>query len=616
MKAALYTAYHKPSSFIESPSIVPIHVGRGKGGTPLAGMIGDDTGDNISALNGSYCELTALYWAWKNDSESTHLGLMHYRRLLDFDQSMQSTYAEVLPGQLRMADYAERTEKWLAANAEVDLVLPVPHKMPISVRTNYLDKHDPRDLEFIEARIRDTSPEYLEDWNAVMEGRDLLLANMFMARREIILPYIEWAFDLLEALRASDISRKYVSSYNARYLGFVSERLFTVWARKYLRENPTAKVHRVNILNLSQSLVFPFISGDEFNGPETVNVAFSSDANYLPHTAAMIRTLIDHADPERRYNLFYLHENIEPRRMELLSTLLFGAPHVTLHPINVGNPFGDHYRARHHAPTNATFNRFLLFDLLPDLNRLIYIDVDMVLKGDIAEIFDIDMGDHQLAAVPDFIMTRLLATKVETQDPAVPDLGKHLREDVGLSDEQLYSYFNAGLMVLNFAKMDMAKVNRELMDMVEKTKFFFRDQDILNSYFKDSYLRLPAKYNVFNSPNLEYMDVPVDNFREAMSARNEPFIIHFAAAPQKPWRYPDVPFAQDYWTALERTPFWLETLEKTIESRGLAARLRQKHTYKMAVLNFGRWVARKLPWLRPMLYKLYAFLLRRFRWLR
>lgn len=611
MKASLYTAYHKPSSMIESPSIVPIHVGRAKAGAPLAGMIGDDTGENISALNGSYCELTALYWAWKNDTESTHFGVMHYRRLLDFDRTLPSAATEVHPGQLRMSDYAEKTEAWLTENPDIDLVIPVAHKMPMTVRVNYSEQHDARDLDFIEARIAEKSPEYLEDWRAVLDGRELLLANMFLARREIIEPYIAWMFDLLDALAASDIPRDYVSPYNSRYLGFMAERLFTVWARKYLRETPKAKVHRVNILNLSQSLVFPYLSGDVFKGADEVNVAFSSDRNYLPHAGAMVRTLVDHADPNRRYNLFYMHENIAVRDLELLQSILYGAPHINLHPINVGNPFGANYRARHHAPTNATFNRFLLFELLPDVNRLIYIDVDMVLKGDIAELFDVDMGEHQLAAVPDFIMTRVLAAKVVTKEASIPDLGQYLRDKLGMSDAQINSYFNAGLMVLDFAKMDVPKVGRDLLDMVEKTQYFFRDQDILNEYFKDSYLRLPARYNVFNSDIDEYLDVPVDNHREALASKHDPFIIHFAAAHHKPWTYPDVHFAHEYWTALERTPFWLEVLEGTIAHRTLGARLTRSETYKRAALNGGRAVGAKLPWLRPYLARSYRWALRR-----
>lgn len=613
MKATLYTAYHKPASLIESPSITPIHVGRANAKAPLDRMIGDDTGANISALNRSYCELTALYWAWKNDAESTHIGLMHYRRLLDFDRTFRSPMAEVFPGSLRFDDYCEATEAWLAKNPDIDLVAPVAHRMPMTVRENYVSEHDEADLRFVEDWLAEDSPEYVGDWNAVLNGRELLLANMFLAKREVITPYLDWMFPILDGLFNADIPRKYLSAYNERFIGFMSERLFTVYVRKFLRDHPGAKVHRVNIINLQNTLVFPFMPAAGFNGPENVNVAFSSDRAYLPHAAAMLRTLCDNAAPERQYNLFYLHENIKKRDLELLESVLYGTPNATLYPINVGSAFGDQYRAKHHAPSNATFNRFLLFKLMPDLKRMVYLDVDMVLKGDIADVFDVDMGDYQLAAVPDVIMTRVLATTVVTKDVAVPNLYDYLNRTLGLTDPQINSYFNAGLLVLNFEKMDMERVGKDLLAMVRKTQYFFRDQDILNVYFKESYLRLPAKYNVFNSDLGEYWHVPADNAREALAAKHDPFIIHFAAAHHKPWTHPEVHFAQDYWTALERTPFWLEVLEGTMKYRTLGERLKRGETYKLAIIDGGRWLGRKLPWVQPYLLRFHSYALKKIR---
>ena len=149
MTSSIYVAYHKPSSMIEGPSIRPIHVGRALAIRPLGGMIGDDTGDNISVGNGPYCELTALYWAWKNDTASNRIGLMHYRRLLDFGGWFSTSHAEIKMNQLKVADYAAQTEAWLAANPDVDLVLPKLHNMPFSVRRNYVNAHSAADLDLV-----------------------------------------------------------------------------------------------------------------------------------------------------------------------------------------------------------------------------------------------------------------------------------------------------------------------------------------------------------------------------------------------------------------------------------------------------------------------------------
>ncbi|WP_288926493.1 DUF4422 domain-containing protein [uncultured Maritimibacter sp.] len=614
MKASIYMAFHTPSPVVASAAIIPIHVGRAVADAPLDGMIGDDTGHTLSPYNGAYSELTALYWAWKNDTDATHVGLMHYRRLLDFSGTHPSPAAEVWPEAVRLDDYAAATETWLRRNAEIDLVLPISHRMPMTVDENYADQHDPRDLDFVEARMAQLSPAYLDDFRAVRAGRELLLANVFLARREIVDAYCRWAFDLLEALRSADIPRPHVSPYNARYLGFVAERLFTTFMRKYLRDHPETRVERVNILNLGRSLVVPFARGARFNDG-AVNVAFTSDRAYLPQTAAMVASLIEHAAPGRAYNLFYLHENIGDRDLDLLRSLAVAHGNVTLHAINVGTAFSQEYRARHHAPSNATYNRFLLFDLLPDVERLVYLDVDLVLCGDVAELFDTDMNDAPLAAVTDALMTRVLATRVRTRDPEVPDLYAYLSDDLGLSDDQISRYFNAGVMVMNFAAMEVAKVGRELREMVAGNRYFFRDQDILNVYFRDRFVTLPAQFNVHNSDRGAYDNVPVPIRNDALAAKADPFIVHFAAAHQKPWREPDVEFAGLFWSTLARTPFWFEVLEATRRHHSLPARLSRPDTWKHGVVIAGRRLGRRFPALTPWLLRIYRWALGRFHWI-
>jgi lipopolysaccharide biosynthesis glycosyltransferase len=384
--------------------------------------------------------------------------------------------------------------------------------------------------------------------------------------------------------------------------------------RKYLRDHPETKVRRVNVLNLGRSLVMPYARGSRFNDG-AVNVAFSSDRTYLPQTAAMVASLARTASPGRPYNLFYLHENIGERDIDLLSSVIAAHPNVTLHAINVGRAYHDAYRGRHHAPSNATYNRFLLFDLLPDVDRIVYLDVDTVLCADVATLFDTDIGTAPLAAVTDALMTRVLATRVRTRDPAVPDLYDYLARDLGLTDDQIARYFNAGVMILNFAAMDVPKVGRDLRDMVSGNRHFFRDQDILNVYFRETFETLPAHFNVHNSDRGAYDNVPVHIRNAALAAKAEPVIVHFAAAHQKPWREPDVEFAGLFWTTLAETPFWFELLDATRRHRSPVARLSRPDTWKHGVVIAGRWLGRKFPALTPWLLRLYRWALGRFHWI-
>ena len=81
-KIKILVAVHKAGDVIHDEIYTPIHVGKANAGIDL-GWMGDDTGDNISAKNQNYCELTAVYWAWKNLKDVDYVGLCHYRRFLD-----------------------------------------------------------------------------------------------------------------------------------------------------------------------------------------------------------------------------------------------------------------------------------------------------------------------------------------------------------------------------------------------------------------------------------------------------------------------------------------------------------------------------------------------------
>ena len=83
----IYVVCHKPSYVPENPYLYPIQVGTALNGTKLPGMRHDDEGDNISQKNKTYCELTAQYWAWKNE-DADYYGFFHYRRYLAFDPSL------------------------------------------------------------------------------------------------------------------------------------------------------------------------------------------------------------------------------------------------------------------------------------------------------------------------------------------------------------------------------------------------------------------------------------------------------------------------------------------------------------------------------------------------
>ena len=596
MSISLYTAYHKPAPLMASASVRPIHVGAAGASAPLRDMIGDDSGDNISIRNRAYCELTALYWAWKNDTTSTHIGLMHYRRVLDFCGDVGGAEAESYPPRFDIPDWLTRSEDWLAANLQnYDLIVPRPHRMGQSVAANYATGHAIQDFDEARAIIARDHADYLPSFDAMAAGYDLRLGNMFVMGRALFDRYCAWLFDILGQLEDADLNRADYSPQQCRYLGFVAERLLGVFVHQLQRSQPDLRVYEPAIINLSEALVTPYLNDDSLNGPAHINIAFSADQSYLAHTGAMLQSMLARADTSRQINLFFLHGGIDPDQLEMLGEVIATHPDTHLHLINAGGAFDGAYRSASRAPSNATYNRFLLFQLLPSLDRLLYVDGDMIFHGDVAQIFDADLGGHQIGAVPDYIMTRTLSGPTPTIDPNVPDLATYHRDVLGLTDDQIARYFNAGLMLLNFGAMDVAATGAALMKAAQNGQFLFRDQDILNMHFKDSYQPLDPRFNVFNTEAEAYARVPDAGHAAAMAARRDPVVTHYAAGDYKPWLPVAVPRAQYYWGALIQTPFCAQVLAD--QTGPTARRMRRS----VALKDRGRAIAARVPMLRPAL---------------
>ena len=601
-KTSLYAAFHKTAPTIDAPYVVPIHVGRATAAAPLPGMIGDDTGENISARNTEYCELTALYWAWKNDRESDRIGLMHYRRMLDIAGTFEGSQAELFVDRFDSRDWARRTGDWLERDAgNYDIVVPKLHEMGRTVEENYRNGHAAIDFDVLREVITEHYPAFREDFETEAAGYVIRLGNMFLMRREIFEPYCLWLFDILERIEAHDVDRSHYSPTQVRYLGFIAERLLGVYLRHLQRTRPELRIREVNIVNTSRALFIPYITDDSCNSPEDVNIAFSADRFYLPHTAAMLHSMLSRADRSRRINLFFLHTDIRPAPMSMLVEGLDVHPNVRFHELNAGDTFADSYRSATRAPSNATYNRFLLFELLPGLDRLLYLDVDMIVLGDICELYDTDMGGKALGAVTDHIMTRTLTGATPTIDPEVPDLGTYQREVLGLNDDRIARYINAGLLLFDFRAMDVEATGRTLFARAQEGRYLFRDQDILNMHFKDDLYILPDVWNVFNTIIAGYNRVPAANHARAMAARKAPKLIHYAAGDYKPWNAVPVPLARYYWDALRETNFFAEVIGRV---KNRAGSMRRGHVFVRA----GRNLAERVPALKPALLRGYVML--------
>lgn len=212
---ATHKKYQMPNDFM----YVPVHVG--KENKKELGYIGDNTGDNISLKNPNYCELTAMYWAWKN-SKADYLGLSHYRRHFCNKALFMGTTRNKKKNILT----SKKTQQLLE---EYDAILP--RKRNYWIETNfshYAHAHNGEDLKQTRRVIQIKYPEYVQSFDKIMKKRSAHMFNMLIMKREIFNAYSEWLFDILFQVE-KDIDISGYSPYEARVFGYISELLLDVW---------------------------------------------------------------------------------------------------------------------------------------------------------------------------------------------------------------------------------------------------------------------------------------------------------------------------------------------------------------------------------------------------
>ncbi len=190
--------------------------------------------------------------------------------------------------------------------------------------------------------------------------------------------------------------------------------------------------------------------------------------------------------------------------------------------------------------TLSTYNRLLITKLKPQLGKVIYLDVDIVLKGDIKELFDIDLENYALGAAWDINRTNYELTT---------------KELVELSED--YKYFNAGVLLIDCKKWIEQDILNKIYDIVEKygDRIKNSDETLLNKCFDCNYKIFDIKYDYMDYDYIHSPDI-------------KPFIRHFATR-KKPWNYSTavklglyLPLYEEYWYYLEMTKFYDEVYAK------------------------------------------------------
>ena len=251
------SCYHRPFTVYKNKYIQPIHVGRANCDHMVSQgllteetkkwfystMPGDDTGDNISLKNGNYCELTAVYWAWKNLEQlkdPDYVGLMHYRRVFNFDNQTGKVYS---PTKKSIMDSVRN----------YDIILTAPKKIySVTTKKEYTNVKDYFDVNFgshytdiMKNVLLDSYPEMINAYEKVLlHKKTISWYNIFIMRRDIFCEYCQWLFTFLSKIDEICI-KEGIDTSNSRLMGYYGEILLNVYVEYISSLKPHLKINYV-----------------------------------------------------------------------------------------------------------------------------------------------------------------------------------------------------------------------------------------------------------------------------------------------------------------------------------------------------------------------------------
>ena len=277
----------------------------------------------------------------------------------------------------------------------------------------------------------------------------------------------------------------------------------------------------------------------------SIPIFLSSDNNYAPYMAAEIVSIVENT--ESFIDFYILDGGISDQNIEKISLMAEKYNNCSLEfiKIDLEKEFSSITFNNENCPhiTISAYSRFLIPDLKPDLKKVIYLDTDIIANDDIKSLYEYDLEQYALGAVPGIVK---IVADSETRR-------LHL--------SKLHHYFNSGVLLIDSEKFRKQNIVKRFFEIEQQQRELIKypDQDILNICFENNYLKLDSIYN-YTAPR----DYIIENF-----------VLRHYITDLKPWHInPDVTGFVDnkdiFWYYMRKTPFYEEVFQnlkyKTQES--------------------------------------------------
>ena len=266
------------------------------------------------------------------------------------------------------------------------------------------------------------------------------------------------------------------------------------------------------------------------NNQNTIPIFFAVDDGYVPFLAVTLQSLLDNSSKNYIYDLKILYTSLSEENKKKI--LKFESKDVKIEFVDL-NYYIEEIQQKLHTRdyyTKTTYYRLFIPNLYPQYNKALYLDSDITVLGDISELYNEDLEDNLVGAIPDGSVRQ------------INEFAEYVERVVGMADYR--RYFNAGILLMNLEQMRKIDFQSKFLYLLENVKFSVaQDQDYLNRICKGRTKLLDAGWNV--------MPLPTDTPREEKDIK----IIHYNLI-YKPWHFDNVLYQEYFWKYAKKTEFY------------------------------------------------------------
>lgn len=293
---------------------------------------------------------------------------------------------------------------------------------------------------------------------------------------------------------------------------------------------------------------------------QRIPIFFSTDDNYIPYLDVAIRSLIQNASKDHNYRIIILNTGLSVESVEMIKENESERFIIEFKDIS-GELEGIRAQLRNvYHFSIVTYYRLFIASLFPEYDKVIYLDCDIVVLGDISRLYETELSDNILGAAP------------EAYVRSTPQFREYASTALGVDPD---GYVNAGVLLMNLDEFRAARIEERFIKLISEYDFDLLDPD--QAYL--NYLCLGKIHFLPNGWNKEPLCQPLEG---------ELNIVHYALY-KKPWQYDDVLYGEYFWEYAKGSPFY----EKICKRRGAfgAAEMAEKECVAEEILEHALIIA-------------------------